>query len=116
MLGHATSITVLTWLKGERKQKMSRTLWHWRLFCIHCGYNIHAAGNQSDMFLSMCGVGDCCKSCGATVEKTRMVPEEGKPFVNRLVRWISESVWYKPKTWDTGHWEAKDGKEIPVRC
>ena len=81
--------------------------WHWRLFCIFCGYNIRAAGNNGDMFHAMCGVGDCCPVCGAAVEKTRLVPEDGKPFVNKLVRGVSTSVWYKPRTWNRGYWEER---------
>lgn len=83
--------------------------WHYRLFCTVCDYNIRACGNKSDMFHAMTGVGGCCPKCGTEVETRRMVPQHGKPFVNKLVRWTNTSIWFKPSTWRRGYWEEKDG-------
>jgi hypothetical protein len=43
----------------------------------------------------------CCPGCGTTVEF---------PFswhCEKVRRWHSTEVWYKPWTWGTGHWEYK---------
>ena len=84
---------------------MSR--WHWRVFCTVCGYNIRAAGNKQDLFHAMCGIGDCCPDCGTAVERRKLSPVHEKPFKNKLVRWVSTSVWWKFERQRKGYWKEK---------
>lgn len=55
-------------------------------------------------------VGDlgCCPGCGAEIEYHSLNPIWGKPFELCSMLWVSESVWYKPWTWFSGHWIASE--------
>ena len=82
--------------------------WHLRLFCVECDYNIWAAGNNSDIRHAMCGIGGCCPGCGTAVERKCLTPVSGKPFVLKIVRWISTSTWWKLELRRKGYWEEKN--------
>lgn len=40
-----------------------------------------------------------CSQCG----NTHIWEDEVK-------KWVSDSIWYKPQTWGTGHWVYPEGK------
>jgi len=68
---------------------MDKNKWHMRAFCLECGWSTKVDRREfaSDFF-------DYCPNCGSELSN----------FIDRVVRWVSTSVWYKPRTWFTGEW------------
>lgn len=84
---------------------MDESAWHKRMICTSCGWNKYAP--HGSLFHASNGLSGVCPECGVMIQEHRLAPEWGKPFILKTSRWISESIWYKPSTWGTGHWEYK---------
>lgn len=69
-------------------------------FCNVCGMRGFPYGTSADLanFLKR-----LCKGCGTCGD-----------FEIRIVRWVSDSVWWKPWTWDRGHWKKKESDSLSV--
>jgi len=69
---------------------MDKRRWYqMRAFCEDCNWSIRVDRREfaSDFY-------DYCPKCGS----------EKPHFTDRVVRWWSHTVWYKPTTWFTGKW------------
>ena len=72
---------------------MTEFAWHQRAVC-KCGW--HHACPFGDLFHLHCGV---CPHCGTKKHDGMTI---------KIARWIGESVWWKPWTWDDKRIEWKD--------
>ena len=64
--------------------------------CDHCGHS-----HRDPFGARICNhpdINECCPDCG--------IPAKWKDVVQR---WVDTSVWYRPSTWGTGHWEYPKG-------
>lgn len=70
--------------------------WHYRAVCVNCGH--HHRMSTNSLFLSV--TEGCCPECGTEVERRRLAPIWGKPFVAKVMRW-------RKTGWFRGTWETK---------
>jgi len=70
-------------------------MWDIYAKCPECGKRYKADfGSKFHIHLEV------CKRCGTPKSQWTLDTE----------RWVSKSIWYKPSTWGTGHWETRGNK------
>jgi len=68
--------------------------WDVYAICPGCGHHFRAPfGEIFHVHFA------CCPTCGE--------PKNRATWRTQTMRWVSDSVLFKPSTWGTGHWEER---------
>jgi len=75
--------------------------WQRRAVCNKCGW--HFKVNHYDSQITW-GIG-VCPECGNASPTWKRGRDDNWHLAT--MRWVDDGVWWKPWTWDKGHWEIK---------
>lgn len=82
---------------------MRKGCWEMRAMC-KCGWHTYAP--FGDLFHVL---EDCCPCCGNP--KPEWASHYGNGWSIKVMRWVSKSKWYRPKSWNKGYWEIHKNSE-----